>query len=231
MQLANNITDNPLKGLGYTTNNILPDGGLGAVLARAGVGKTSLMVQMALNSMLRNQAVLHISLDNPIKKIIVWYDELFQLIAKEYQIPQEPQVWETILPSRFILTLKVDGFSVPRLEERIRDLIEQNIFSPRMIIIDGLPFDSSAGNILADLKPFIQSLNAHAWLTVKTHRHEDPGPDGFPVQLTDVQSFFDTVIQLQPEGDEIFINNLKGGSEQAGTGKLKIEPSTMLIQK
>lgn len=231
MQLANNITENPLKGLGYTTNNILPDGGLGAVLARAGVGKTSLMVQMALNAMMRKQAVLHISLDNPIKKIIVWYDELFQSIAKQYQIQQENQVWETILPFRFILTLNVDGFSVPRLEERIRDLIEQNIFSPRMIIIDGLPFDASTDGILAELKPFVRSLEAHAWLTVKTHRHQDPAPDGFPVQLSEVQSFFDTVIQLQPEGDEIFINDLKGGSGQADTGKLKIDPSTMLIQK
>lgn len=231
MQLANHITDNPLKGLGYSTDNILPDGGLGAVPARAGVGKTSLMVQMALNSMLRKQSVLHISLDNPIKKIMVWYDELFQSIVKECKIQHEHKVWETILPFRFILTLKVDGFSVPRLEERIRDLIEQNIISPKMIIVDGLPFDATAGDMLAELKPFIQSLNAHAWLTVKTHRHEDPDPDGFPIQLAGLHSFFDAVIQLQPEGNEIFINNLKGGTGQAGTGKLKINPSTMLIQK
>jgi len=231
MQHANHIIDNPLKWLGYDTDNILPNGGFGAVLARAGVGKTSLLVQIALNSMLRNQAVLHISLDDPVKKINLWYKEIFQLLTQDLAIDQERQLWETILPYRFILTMKVDGFSVLRLEERVRDLIEQDIFSPRMIIIDGLPFDESVEDTLVELKPFIKDLNAHVWLTATIHRHEEPGPDGFPIQITDVKDQFDTVIQLDPEGDSIFINNLKGGSGQMKTGKLIIDPATMLIQK
>ena len=181
MQQTNHSTDNPLKYLGYATDNILPNGGFGAVLARAGVGKTSFLVQMALNSMMRNQPVLHISLDDPVQKINLWYKEIFQLLTKELKVGQERQVWETILPFRFLLTLKVDGFSVLRLEERVKDLIEQDIFSPRMIIVDGFPFDKSVKETLLELKPFIKNLDAHVWFTVKTHRHEEPGPDGLPV--------------------------------------------------
>jgi hypothetical protein len=231
MQQTNHITDNPLKWLGYATDNILPNGGFGAVLARAGVGKTSLLVQIALNSMLRNQAVLHISLDDPVKKINLWYKEIFQLLTKSNALNQERQLWETILPYRFILTMKVDGFSMLRLEERVRDLVEQDIFSPRMIIIDGLPFDNSAKETLLELKPFINHLDAHTWLTVKTHRHEKPGPDGFPIQITDIKDLFDTIIELHPEGENIYINNLKGGSGKMNTERLVLEPSTMLIQK
>ncbi|MFH2065972.1 MAG: AAA family ATPase [Pseudomonadota bacterium] len=231
MQQANHITDNPLKWLGYATDNILPNGGFGAVLARAGVGKTSLLVQIALNSMLRNQAVLHISLDDPVKKINLWYKEIFQLLTKDFKMDQERQLWETILPFRFILTMKVDGFSMLRLEERVRDLVEQDIFSPRMIIIDGLPFDGSAKDTLLELKPFINHLGAHAWLTVKTHRHEEPGPDGFPIQISDIKDLFDTIIELHPEGESIYIRNLKGGSGQTNTERLILDPSTMLIQK
>ena len=40
---------NPLMNLGYDNEDILPDGGFGAVMAYAGVGKTALLVQMALN--------------------------------------------------------------------------------------------------------------------------------------------------------------------------------------
>ncbi len=231
MQQANHIEVNQLKWLGYSTDNILPDGGFGAVSARAGVGKTSLLVQIALNSMIRKQPVLHISLDSPVKKINLWYKEMFQLLVQEFKVDQERELWETILPYRFILTLKVDKFSVPRLEERVKDLIGQEIFSPRMIIIDGLPFDEPVKDTLLELKPFIKNLNAHVWFTVRTHRHEQPGPDGFPIQITDVKDLFDTIIQLHPEGEQICIHNLKGGSGEANTAKLVVDPSTMLIKK
>ncbi len=231
MQHVNHIEVNQLKWLGYSTDNILPDGGFGAVLARAGVGKTSLLVQIALNSMIRKQPVLHISLDSPVKKINLWYKEIFQLMVQEFKVDQERELWEMILPYRFILTLKVDKFSVARLEERVKDLIGQEIFSPRMIIIDGLPFDEPVKDTLLELKPFIKNLNAHAWLTVRTHRHEQPGPDGFPIQITDVKDLFDTIIQLHPDGEQICIQNLKGGSGEADIAKLVVDPSTMLIKK
>ena len=47
------ILQNPLKRLGYESEDILSKGGVGAVLARAGVGKTALIVQFALNILLK----------------------------------------------------------------------------------------------------------------------------------------------------------------------------------
>ena len=45
------ILRNPLRQLGFETEDILPAGAIGAVLAHAGVGKTALLVQLALNGM------------------------------------------------------------------------------------------------------------------------------------------------------------------------------------
>ena len=47
------ILSNPLKRMGFESDDILKQGEFGAVMARAGVGKTALLVQLALNSMLR----------------------------------------------------------------------------------------------------------------------------------------------------------------------------------
>ena len=58
-----------------------PAGGFGAVLAHAGVGKTALLVQLALNSMLRSRNVLHVSLNDPVNKVNLWYSELFHHLA------------------------------------------------------------------------------------------------------------------------------------------------------
>ena len=138
------ILRNPLRVMGYENDDILKSGQFGAVLARAGVGKTAFLVQLSLNALLRSKNVLHISLEDPVNKVSLWYREVFNLIAEQYQVDQIDQLWESVLPHRFIMTFRVEGFSVPKLKERLSDLMEQNIFSPQMIIIDGFPFDDSA---------------------------------------------------------------------------------------
>ena len=231
MSTAIPIIENPLRHLGYETDEILSEGGFGAVFARAGVGKTSLLVQLALNIMLRQKGVLHISLSDPVKKISLWYKEVFQHLSTQNGVVQTQPLWEAILPYRFIMTLKVDGFSVPRLKERLKDLTEQNILSPRMIILDGLPFDDSVRATLVDLKSLVEKQAMHIWFTIQTHRHEALGADGLPTQLTDANDLFETIIELRPEGEKIYVINLKGGSETTHQARLQMDPSTMLMKK
>ncbi len=137
------ILRNPLRVMGYENDDILNAGEFGAVLARAGVGKTAFLVQLSLNALLRGKNVLHISLIDPVNKVSLWYKEVFNLIANQYKVDQIDQLWDSLLPHRFIMTFRVEGFSVPKLEERLSDLMEQNIFMPQMIIVDGFPFDES----------------------------------------------------------------------------------------
>jgi len=224
------ILRNPLRHMGQETEDILPDGGFGAVLARAGVGKTAFLVQLAFNSMLKSKNVIHISLDDPVKKVSLWYEEVVRNIANEYKVKQMDQLWEAILQHRFIMTFKVESFSVPKLQERLTDLTEQGIFFPQMILIDGLPFDETTRKSLADLKALAQRDAIPVWFAVQTHRHEKPGPDGMPPQLGPFADLFEVVIQLQPVEKEIHVKALKGGAGPSDPPALLLDPSTMLIK-
>lgn len=224
------ILRNPLRLMGQENEAIVPPGGFGAVLARAGVGKTALIVQVALNSMLQQKNVLHVSLNDPVDKVKLWYQEVLNSLAQQYQVGQIKELWESIQMHRFIMTFKVDGFSVPKLEERVRDLTEQQIFNPHMVIIDGLRFDDRLRTPLTGLKAFSEAHRLQLWFTVTTHRHEAPAPNGLPVQLAPVADLFDAVIQLQPEGKKIHIRCLKGGPVDPSTCDQVLDPSTMLIQ-
>jgi len=197
------ILRNPLRLLGYETDDILPKGGFGAVLARAGVGKTSLLVQLALNTLLRSKNVLHISLVDSVKKVNLRYEEVFKNITNQYHLEKTDELWESILPHRFIMTFKVEGFSVPKLEERLSDLTEQGIFFPDMVLIDGLPFDGES---------------------------RQPRPNGMPSPLIDISDLFDIAIHLKPEGDEIHVKALRGGFSDTDRPLLFLDPSTMLIK-
>ena len=223
------ILRNPLRHLGFETEDILPAGGFGAVLAHAGVGKTALLVQLALNSMLRNRNVLHVSLQDPVNKVTLWYGELFNHLASQHEGAQIKKLWDSVLPHRFIMTFRVESFTVPKLEERLSDLSVQGIFAPAMMIIDGLHFDESLRADLNDLKALAARKGIQIWFTVHTHRHESPGADGLPVSFSAVADLFDLVLELQPEHADIHIKLLRGKATPAGS-PLLLDPSTMLIK-
>jgi len=225
------ILRNPLSILqreGHTES--LTAGAFGAVLARAGVGKTALLVQISLNSLLEGKNVLHISLAEPVQKVSLWYDEVFSHISRQYNIQQSGDLWQSLLPHRFIMTFRVEGFSVPKLEERLTDLTEQNIFAPHMLIIDGIPFgEAGARDMLTALKSMAERRGVHIWFTVRTHR-DDPVEDGeLPRPLSEMADLFDAFIQLQPVGDKIHIRALPDRGQPEGPSNLQLDPETLLI--
>ena len=73
----------PLQLLGYENNDIIAEGKFGAVLARAGVGKTALLVQLAINTILRDKNVLHLSLNDPVKKVDLWYQQVLNNLSRQ----------------------------------------------------------------------------------------------------------------------------------------------------
>lgn len=222
---------NPLRLMGQESEQVLKSGEFGAVLARAGVGKTALLVQLALNSMLRGENVLHISLEDAVNKVSVWYKEVFKRISQQYAVHQMDQLWDSVLLHRFIMTFQVEGFTVPKLEERLTDLIEQKIFSPHMVLMDGLPFDNAVRETLIQLKALAQKHAMHAWFAVRTHRHEEPEHNGVPIQLNPVANLIDVAIQLVPVGKQVHIRALKGTDDASAHPDLVLDPSTMLIQE
>ena len=224
------ILKNPLRRLGYESDDILNKGEFGAVMARAGVGKTAFLVQLALNNMLREKNVLHISLNDPVKKVSLWYKEVFSRITNHYHIQQSTQLWDMVLPHRFIMTFRVEGFSVPKLEERLTDLIEQEIFKPDAMIIDGVPFEDPIYEDLADLKNLASRQDMQMWFTIRTHRHEETGSNGTPAQLMQVADLFEVVIQLVPVGKHIQIKAFKGPGSAGDQPAMMLDPATMLIQ-
>ncbi|MCP4745776.1 MAG: cytoplasmic protein [Desulfobacteraceae bacterium] len=229
MLIQDLILRNPLQLLKKDSEEILAPGKLGAVLARAGVGKTAFIVQIALNTLLQHKNVLHISLNEPVGKVNIWYKEVFGCVANHYKIPQIQKLWDAIVPHRFIMTFQVEGFSSPKLEERLTDLTAQSIFLPDIILIDGLPFEKDLTDDLQALKKLAEKQKVPMWFTMNIHRHEEPAADGLPIQLHRVQDLFDLAIALQPEGKTIHVKALKGVTVEDTKGALMLDPETMLI--
>lgn len=224
------ILRNPLSRIEGTAKAILQPGQFGAVLARAGVGKTAFMVQLSLYSLLKEHKVLHISLNESIHKVTLWYQEVFQHLTPQYQGQQIHILWESIIQHRFIMTFKAESFNIASLEERLTDLAAQNIFAPQMILIDGFPFETSASEELRNLQELSETYSSPVWFTVRTHREDIPDTDGIPPVIQKVAGFFNCIVQLLPQKEAIHVHILKGSPGSGDSPRLYLDPATMLIK-
>ena len=214
--------------LGIETDSIIKKGSFAAVVARAGVGKTSFLVQIALSYMMNRKKVLHISLHDSVKKISLWYKETLNLLVEQQIVDLHGVPMDSLLPYRFIMTFKVDGFKLPGFVERYSDITEQEIFFPDVLIVDGLPLDETSQDLLKEIKAFALQNSLPVWFSGHIHRDEEPGADGTPSPFFHVADDFEVVIQLQPKEKKVYVDFIKGLTNQSD---IHVDPASMLIKK
>ncbi|VEN74944.1 Cytoplasmic protein [Candidatus Desulfarcum epimagneticum] len=220
-------SSNPLALLGLDSEDMFAKGGFGVVFSRAGVGKTAFLVQLAINAMAAGKRALHISLNDPVSKINLWYKEVSGNAAGSFIDMTGDDLFETIQSRRFIMTFKPEEFGAAKLEERVAELADQNIFSPDIIAIDGVRFDEGADGLLSDLKAVSEKRRVPMWLTMRTHRQESGDKSQALKPFSDFAHLFDVAVQLYPEGKNIIVRRVKGGD---GVQAL-LDPATMLVKK
>jgi len=201
-----------------------------AVLARAGVGKTAFLVQLALNAMVRDKNVLHVSLSDPVNKVTLRYRELFDNLIDQSAEENINELWQSMLLRRFIMTFRKTSFSVPTFKERLTDLTEQEIFTPDLLIIDGLAFDETMREKLISLQELAHKKAFHVWFSVNTHRHEEKDETGMPLSFSQAADLFDCVLKLKPDGAAIHVETVKGMEENFETTPVVLDASSMLVE-
>jgi len=232
MQKEDLIKKNPLRVLNPLSAESLPDHRMGLVMARAGLGKTAILVQIAMDSMLRGQKVLHVSVGEDLGKAKAWYDDIFKYIAEGFQLENSAEIENELMRNRMIMTFKEAAFSRPKLEERLNDLVYQNIFRPDIVVVDGYDFGEADYESIMDLKEMMAAMNVQVWFSALRHRDDDRvSAAGVPAPCHEVDGLFDTVILLQPEQDAILLNIIKDEYDGAAGKILNLDPSTMMVKE
>lgn len=225
------IVNNPLRALGLEEK---AEGSaqamMGLVMARAGLGKTAILVQFALDCMLLGNKVLHVAIGEGVDKTRTWYDDILSLLTDGEKIESIPEV----MKNRMIMTFKESSFSRALLEERLDDLVQQNIYKPECLIIDGYDFEANDKKSLEELRDFMNQRGLKMiWFSAVSHRGDQRvSLDGVPAPCHEVDSLFDTVLLIKPEGDSMKLNILKCDTCSVDPGStLMLDPSTMLIKQ
>ncbi len=224
------VQQNPLRVLNMGKEN----NQMGLVMARAGLGKTALLVQIALDAILRGKRVIHVSVGESIDKTRKWYDDILQSILQEHSVTRPHELMDMVARHRMIMTFKVAAFSRSRLEERLNDLILQDIFRPNVLIVDGFDFDGTSREALEDIKDLMDNMNMQAWFSAICHRGDQRvSPAGVPAPCHEIDDLFDMIILLKPEKDatiQLDIIRNYGEVVEGGTG-LRLDPTTMMVKE
>ncbi len=208
----------------------LKQGRFGAVLSRAGVGKTSFLVQIALTQLLSDKKILHISLDESIEKINLRYNDAYTNLVDSigYVDPQKAvRLWEDINLNKVGISYNESTFDTEKIKDYLKSFKKADLALPSTMIIDGLNFDKDVSGILTELEDLNHEFSIFIWFSMKTHREEKLSQDGYPIQLDAHKESFDKAIVLQPIEDKIEAVILKDGDKT--DQRYRLDPATMMI--
>ncbi|MFU8819843.1 MAG: hypothetical protein ACNA74_09000 [Desulfurivibrio sp.] len=227
------IEKNPIRHLNTVEGKV--DSRMGLVMSRAGLGKTAMLVQIALDSLLHGKQVVHVSVGQSLEKTRIWYDDIFKDIVAGCQLDNPYEIYDEIMRNRMIMTFKESTFNRARLEERLNDLVYQNIIRPGCVVVDGYDFNALDHQVLADLKEMAQAMDLQLWFSAVSHRtDEQTSPAGVPAPCHELDDLFDTVVLLQPgSGTEcIDLNIIKDTAGGASGGRaLQLDPITFMVKE
>jgi len=204
---------------------------MGLVVSRAGLGKTSILVQVALDYMLRGKEVLHVSIGSSLDKARTWYDDIMHSLAVDGSGAEMDAFRDELLRRRMIMTFNESGFNRPKFEERLNDLVYQGVFRPECVVVDGFDFTAVGREEIADLHEMAETMSLQLWFSAISHREDRRvSESGIPAPCHQVDDLFDTVIILKP-AEKIMLDIVKDkGSVDTASRKLYLDPVTLLVQ-
>ena len=219
---------NPLRVIGLDSKKGDGFQSMGLVMSRAGIGKTAVLVQFALDSMMNGNNVLHVSIGTGLEKTRSWYDDIVTLLKLDAQDVTD------LMTRRMIMTFQEGEFTQAVLAERIEDLRQQGKFQPDCLVVDGFDFIESDRAVLEFLRTFAKETGIKMmWFSALCHRDDERvSAEAIPAPCHEVGDLFETAFLIDPEEKEIQLKVLKCEPCSVNPGAvLTIDPATMLLQQ
>ena len=210
----------PMRVFETSIHGGLGRGHVGVVASERGVGKTLLLVQIALDDLLRDRRVLHISRDHAVDHVRAYYSEMFGDLCAVSTLEDPAAVGLDIERHRLILSLMSQGGDkapIDKILEAVRFAREVTHFAPDVVIVDGFEVARNREAVAA-LGALAREQQLELWLSADA-------PPAEPIA-----SLVDVVVHLLAEGDVVRLRLLKDhDSRNLADLHLRLDPQTMRV--
>ncbi len=201
------------------TNAGLKDGEMGLITAKKGLGKTSVLVQFGIDSLLNDKALVHVSFDQQSSNVIAWYSSVLAEIAKKKSLNLD-DVNEEIVRNRTILNFNQETFTLPKVVNTLKAMKDGGI-KISTIVVDGLDMNKASSADIKCFADFVRAEKMTAWFSFTNEAADLKG-----TLDADKLDNFATVAHLAAEGKALSLAILKNGE-----GKVNLDAKTLLMSK
>lgn len=201
------------------TNASLKAGEMGLVTAKKGLGKTSILVQFGIDSLLNDKALVHVSFDQQSSNVIAWYSSVMAEIAKKKNFNLD-DVNEEIVRNRTILNFNQETFTLPKVVNTLKALKDGGI-TIATIVVDGLDMAKVSKADLDCFADFVKAEKMTAWFSYTNEAADLAG-----TLEADKLNNFATVAHLAATDKALALSILKNGE-----GCVALDAKTLLMTK
>ena len=201
------------------TNAGLKAGEMGLVTAKKGLGKTSILVQFGIDTLLKDKALVHVSFDQQSSNVIAWYSSIMAEIAKKKNF-NIADLNDEIIRNRTILNFNQETFTLPKVVNTLKALSDGGI-KIDTVVVDGLDLDKTDKKDLDVFADYVKADNMTAWFSYTNDAVDLKG-----TLSSDKLDSFATVAHLANEDKALTLSILKNGE-----GKVNLDAKTLLMTK
>ena len=231
MLKAELIAKSPIRILERSIEGGLMAGSIGVIASRKGIGKTSVLVQLALDRLLQGEKVIHVSFTAHTSYVIAWYENIFTELAKRRGLEKLEEVRDDLVKNRVIMNFAQEGVTIDQILRSLKAMIVDGGFKAKTLIVDGYDFARSTRVELAKVKAFAVEMGVEVWYSC-TLFGEEPLVDknNIPVILREYINDIGVLILLEPKAEYIHFIVVKEGDRMNPQDlKLKLDAKTLLI--
>jgi len=225
------IAKSPVRLLEKSIEGGLRPGNIGVIASRKGIGKTSVLVQLALDKLLQGEKVIHVSFTAHTSYVISWYENIFGELAKRKSLERLAEVKDDLVKNRVIMNFAQEGVSIDQILRSLKAMVVDGGFKAKTLIVDGFDFTRATRDQLAKVKQFAEEMGLEVWYSC-TLIGEEPLVDknNVPVILREYIEGIAVLILLEPKAEYIHFTVVKDhGRMNPLDLKLKLDAKTLLI--
>jgi KaiC/GvpD/RAD55 family RecA-like ATPase len=225
------IARSPVRIFEKSIGGGLRVGETGLISSASGIGKTSVLVQIALDYLLRDKKVIHVSFTKHTDYVTSWYENIFAEFIKKKNLEGERDVKDEIVKNRVQMNFNQDGQSVEMIIRSLRAMIKDGGFAAEALIVDGMDFSRIDGDRLAQIKAFAQEVGLTVWYSCTVSAPDAYDKRGVPNIIAGYLDSIDVVIVLEPLADHIALSVAKDRDIfSPAVEPLKLDPKTLLMK-
>jgi len=135
--VENKQVDSLLAWLRSASGDPQAPGTLGAVVSRAGLGKTTFLTQLSIDCLLEGHNVIHIALGQTIERVQAHYDTLLAVRISDLSRKEQESLLVEISRRRAIQVFAERALDHERIERVLTTFRRHLNLLPRMVVIDG----------------------------------------------------------------------------------------------